>query len=197
MARHRILDFFLFIQQRLFNAKEIPDDIVLKAFGDTLKDVNYHFPNLTEDDVLENITNNQNELAIFLFRLGRAVHEEKRDDLKPQIHFLLKDLCSCELYFNNQIDEGFYIVHGEGTVVGSRNTIGKGFMIHQGCTVGHKINGLGDGNHIGNNVKMYCNSSILGQLSIGNNVTIGAHTLVNKDVKDDVTIVSTSRMQTL
>ena len=67
-----------------------------------------------------------------------------------------------------------------------------GFKIHQGCTIGHKKNGGGNGNAIGNNVTMYCNSSIIGELNIGDNVIIGAHVLVTKDCDANKIIVSTN-----
>lgn len=194
MAGHSIIEFVDFILKRVYKATPIPDAFIDKAFELTVADVNYHFPQTSREEVLKRIVTNQNELAIFLFRLGNALHQEGLEELKPQVHFLLKDLCSCEIYFNNSIDVGFYVVHGQGTVIGSRNTIGKGFMIHQGCTIGHKTNGGGAGNTIGHNVKLYCNTSILGALNIGDNVTIGAHTMVNKDVPEGATVVSTARM---
>ncbi len=197
MARHSIIEFVDTILKRVYNATPIPEAIISKALELAVMDVNYHFPETSKDEVVNRIVTNQNELAIFLFRLGRVLHNESLDALKPQIHFLLKDLCSCEIYFNNHIDVGFYIVHGQGTVIGSRNTIGKGFMIHQGCTIGHKTNDGGAGNQIGDNVKLYCNTSILGALKIGDNVTIGAHTMVNKDVPEGATVVSTAQMKTL
>lgn len=98
---------------------------------------------------------------------------------------MLKEICCCEIYFNNEIQKGFYIVHGLGTVIGSRNKIGDGFKIHQGCTIGHKKNGEGNGSIIGNNVTMYCNSSIIGELIIGNDVIIGANVLVYKDIENN------------
>ena len=88
------------------------------------------------------------------------------------------------------IDTGFYIIHGEGTVIGSRNRIGKGFKIHQGCTIGHKKNGEGNGNVIGNDVTMYCNSSIIGELNIGNNVVIGGHVMITSNILDNILITS-------
>lgn len=110
------------------------------------------------------------------------MRQQNRDALLPQIHWLLKQYCSCEIYFNNEIGEGFYVAHGAGTVIGSRNTIGKGFIIHQGCTIGHKKNGGGAGTTIGDNVTVYANSSIIGALTIGNNVVIGSHLLVTQDL---------------
>ncbi|RZJ52006.1 MAG: hypothetical protein EOO44_13140 [Flavobacterium sp.] len=178
-------DFVLFLLKKVYNSKAIGEHYINIAFELTVKDVNYHFPNLSKDEIKNSITNNSNELALFLFRLGRVLHENNEEILKPQIHWLLKELCSCEIYFNNQIGEGFYIVHGEGTVIGSRNTIGKGFKIHHGCTIGHKKNGGGNGNIIGNNVTMYCNSSIIGELTIGENVVIGAHVMIAQNIADN------------
>lgn len=182
--------FVDFLLTKVYQSKPIPDDIIQTAFEKTVLDVNYHFPTLSKDEVKNRIETNDNELAVFLFRLGREIHENNLDELKFEIHWLLKELCSCEIYFNNEIDTGFYIIHGEGTVIGSRNKIGKGFKIHQGCTIGHRKNGEGNGNFIGNNVTMYCNSSIIGQLNIGKNVILGAHVMITENVSDDKIVVS-------
>lgn len=182
-------DFVEFLQSKVYQSIEIPEDIINRAFSLTIKDIQYHLPEVTEEDVKNRIHANSNELAIFLFRLGSLLHQEMHEKLTSQIHWLLKELCSCEIYFNNHIGEGFYIIHGQGTVMGSRNKIGKGFKIHHGCTIGHRKNGEGTGNVLGDNITMYCNSSILGQLNIGNNVIIGAHVLIKNDVKDNTIIV--------
>ena len=183
-------DFIVFLLKKVYNSKTIPSNIIESAFNNVLKDVQYHLPNLSSEEIKKRIENNNNELALFLFRNGNELHKEELEELKPQIHWLLKDLCSCEIYFNNNIDVGFYIVHGLGIVLGSRNKIGKGFMIHQGCTIGHKKNGEGNGNRIHNNVKMYCNSSIIGELKIEDNVIIGAHCLVTSDIVSNTIITS-------
>lgn len=159
--------------------------LIENAFQKTVEDVHYHFPEISAEEIKIRIETNNNELAVFLFRLGNELHLNKLDDLKFQIHWLLKELCSCEIYFNNEIDTGFCVVHGEGTVIGSRNKIGKGFKIHQGCTIGHKKNGQGNGNKIGDNVTMYSNSSIIGELVIGNNVVIGGNVLVFQNIEND------------
>lgn len=192
---NRLIEFTNFLLNKVFDKKSIPINYILIAFENTYLDVQYHFPYYSKEEVLHKIINNENELAIYLFRLGVEIRKENREDLKFQIHSLLKEMCSIEIYFNNLIDIGFYIVHGEGTVIGSRNTIGKGFKIHQGCTIGHKNNNGGKGNIIGNNVTMYCNSSILGENIIGDNVIIGAHVLVNKDVPNNSVVITSNRME--
>lgn len=197
MERDSIVSFVNHLMLRLYKPEPIANEDIIEAFKTTLKDIQYHYPNVDSKLSIERIITNQNELAVYLFRLGRLLHTKKRNKLKMQVHFLLKDVCGCEIYFNTSIEEGFYVVHGEGTVIGSRNTIGKGFIIHQGCTIGHKINGEGKGSIIGNDVKLYCNASILGALKIGDNVTIGAHSMVNKDVASNSTIVSSSRLEYL
>jgi serine O-acetyltransferase len=186
-------NFVSFLLKRIYNAQPIDGFYCEEAFRLTCLDVQYHFPNVSEEEVKNRIVQNQNELAIFLFRLGNLLHIERVEILKWQVHWLLKELCSCEIYFNNKIDTGFYVIHGEGTVIGSRNKIGKGFKIHQGCTIGHKKNGGGIGNTIGDDVTLYANSSIMGELKIGNRVVIGSHVIVFKDIDDDALITVNSQ----
>ena len=175
-------EFVDFLLTKVYCPEEIPQVFIAYAFEQTILDINYHFPELTASEIEKRIIVNSNELAVFLFRLGNVLHQNQQETLKPQVHWLLKELCSCEIYFNNEIEVGFCVVHGEGTVIGSRNKIGKGFKIHQGCTIGHKKNGVGSGNIIGNDVTMYCNSSIIGELNIGDNVVVGAYVLVTRNV---------------
>lgn len=191
-----MIDFVDFLLEKVYNSIKIPEFIIKEAYAHTVLDVQYHFAQLTEKEIEGRIITNSNELTIFLFRLGRALHVHELEKMKPQIHWLLKELCASEIYFNNEIDKGFYVLHC-GVVIGSRNIIGKGFKVHQGCTIGHKVNGKGKGNVIGDNVVMYCNASIIGALLIGDNVVIGAHALVNKNVENNKTVISSIKMKTV
>ena len=185
-----MIDFVDFLLRKVYLSKPIPSEIIEISFNKACEDILYHFPNLDKENVRNKIILNSNELAIFLFRLGNEIHMRNLENLKPQIHWLLKELCCCEIYFNNKIDVGFYIVHGLSTVIGSRNHIGKGFVIHQCCTIGKRKNGEGLGCVIGDNVRIYANSSIIGDLEVGNNVIIGAHVLITSSLESDTIITS-------
>jgi len=185
-----MLQFVDFLLQSIYSPKAITPSYIEEACKKTVADNQYHYADLHPVKIAHRIQTNQNELAVFLFRLGRLLHERAEDSILPQVHSLLKRFCGCEIYFNNKIDVGFYVVHGEGTVLGSRNRIGKGFKTHQGCTIGHKQNGGGAGSTIGNDVVMYANSSPIGELHVGDRVVIGAHVLATEDLGEDSIVLA-------
>lgn len=87
------------------------------------------------------------------------------------------------------IDESFFIDHGTGIVIGQTTIIGKNVKIYQGVTLGalslREGQGLrGTKRHptIGDNVTIYSNASILGDILIGENSTIGGNVFITKDI---------------
>jgi serine O-acetyltransferase len=177
--------FIHFLKKKAFAE---PDDlffdqsIYTKAFELTIQDVNYFNPNLDSQEIFNRLTTNQNELPVFLFRFGNLIHQHNPESQSLKIlHGIMRELCACEIYFSNQIDVGFTIIHGVGTVIGSRNIIGKGFKIYQNCTIGHKEKG-GKGNIIGEQVICYAGSKIIGDNIIGDKTIIGANTTIFKDI---------------
>ena len=83
------------------------------------------------------------------------------------------------------IGHGFHQEHAYSTVLNAER-IGKNFHCIQGVTIGKK-----DGKRpvIGDNVKIFANAIIIGDVRIGNNVTIGAGTVVVKDIPDNAVVV--------
>jgi len=87
------------------------------------------------------------------------------------------------------IGGGLRIYHGYATILHC-NKIGENCSFFQNVTLGKgkKVNGL-EVPTIGHNVCVYTGSMVLGGYTIGNNVIIGAGTLVMQDVPDNCTIV--------
>lgn len=174
-------DFTQFLLTKSYSSNfKLVEMYIDQALEMTITDVKYNFE-LDSEEIINRIKMNYNELAIYLYKLGNLLYENSSKESWQPIHWIMKECCSCEIFFSAKIDIGFYIVHGEGTIIGPRHEIGKGFNIYQGCTVGI-LNNKQDKVTIGNDVTLYSNSSILGNIRIGNNVKIGSNIIVNKEI---------------
>ena len=91
----------------------------------------------------------------------------------------------------NTFKEGLSIAHWGPIVVHPSARIGKNCRIHQCVTIG-ATNGQLQAAHIGDNVFIGPCSSIIGDIEIGNDIAIGANTVVTKSFLDDgITIAGT------
>ena len=88
-----------------------------------------------------------------------------------------------------EVGEGLIIQHGFGTRIGC-SKIGKNCQIWQGVTIGKSRSGIDEPRPvIGDNVKIYANSLVLGGITIGDNAIIGAASVVLKSVPANCTVV--------
>ena len=88
----------------------------------------------------------------------------------------------------------FTIDHGTGVVIGETAIIGTNVKMYQGVTLGAKsfpldkdgnpIKGISRHPHIGNNVVIYANSTILGTIKVGDGAVIGGNLWIDRDVPD-------------
>ena len=81
---------------------------------------------------------------------------------------------------------GLTIYHGHGTVINLYRA-GKNLSVYQGVTIGNKGNGSRSEitPTIGDNVSICANATVIGGIKIGNNVVIGAGSVVTKDIPDN------------
>lgn len=96
---------------------------------------------------------------------------------------------------NAHIGKGLKIQYGFGTVIGSNTVIGKNCNIRQLTNISAKITDGGRSSKapvIGDNVDIGINVLIIGDVKIGNNVTIGAGSVITKDVEDNSIMVGSS-----
>lgn len=73
---------------------------------------------------------------------------------------------------------------GIGIVIHSRAKIGKRVILGQGITIGRQLDPEGIP-VIGNDVYISAGARILGDIKVGNNVIIGANSVVIRDVPDN------------
>lgn len=86
---------------------------------------------------------------------------------------------------NMTIGKSFNLEHAFVTFINARS-VGDNFHCWHNVTIGSNGGKLPK---IGNNVAFFMGSAALGGVNIGNNVKIGAYTLILNDVPDDCTVV--------
>ena len=130
----------------------------------------------------------QTDIATFAMLLYRLEHQlfisNPKNALLPFLSSLMRIRTGAELYYSTGIGPGCNIQHGVGTVIGPRNAIGKNFMIHQGVTIGQqRAWSPNEKVIIGDNVILFAGAKVFGDITIGDNVWVGANALVIKNLE--------------
>ena len=88
-----------------------------------------------------------------------------------------------ELSAGTKIGAGLYIGHPYGITINPKAVLGKNINIHKGVTIGQENRGGRKGvPTIGNEVWIGINSTIVGKITIGDDVLIAPNSYVNCDV---------------
>lgn len=90
-----------------------------------------------------------------------------------------------QISWKTKIGKGFYIGHFGTIVVSPLAVLGENVNVSQGCCIGAANRGRRKGAAtIGSSVYLGPGSKIVGSVSIGNNVCIGANAVVTEDLPD-------------
>lgn len=99
-------------------------------------------------------------------------------------------LTGVEIHPAAKIGTGFFIDHGMGVVIGETTEIGDYVTLFQGVTLGGTGKERGKRHPtLGNHVVVGAGSKILGGIRIGDNVKIGANSVVLKSVPANSTVI--------
>ena len=132
--------------------------------------------------------------AIFGHRVAHILYQYGVPIIPRVINEFCHSKTGIDIHPGASIGEYFCIDHGTGVVIGETATIGNHVRIYHGVTLGVK-NFLKDENNnllkgykrhpdVGNNVIIYANATIMGNIKIGDNSIIGANAVVTEDVKE-------------
>jgi serine O-acetyltransferase len=95
-----------------------------------------------------------------------------------------------EIHPGARIGRRFFIDHGMGVVIGETTEIGDDVLLYQGVTLGGTGNERGKRHPtLGDHVVVGTGAKVLGSIRIGNNVKIGAGSVVVHPVPDNSTVV--------
>lgn len=129
--------------------------------------------------------------------IHRIAHELYRRDV-PLIPRMMNEIAHSEtgidIHPGATIGEKFFIDHGTGVVIGETSIIGKNVKIYQGVTLGalsfstdengNVVKGIKRHPEIGNDVTIYAEATILGNIKIGKGSVIGGNVWIKEDVPE-------------
>ena len=118
---------------------------------------------------------------VFYLRMCQKGGAWKAIFVIPRKH--LSRSCGLEISPNTNIGPGLYIGHPYGITINTGSVLGKNVNIHKGCTIGQENRGKRKGAPtIGNCVSIGINATIVGSISVGDDVLIAANSFVNCDI---------------
>ncbi|MBY8089243.1 serine O-acetyltransferase [Vibrio fluvialis] len=131
-------------------------------------------------------------LVLKFHRVSRKLHLRGFEFLAYLIYKFMRVFFSCDIKYSVEIGDDVKFYHNAlGVVIHPNSIIGKGTAIYQNVTLGGNGKSGSKNNFpiIGNNVTICAGAVILGPVHIGDNSIIGANAVVNKNVKENTTVV--------
>lgn len=123
------------------------------------------------------------------FRLSQST---KNKLLKLFYEYKLYRLCrkyGIEIKTETKIGEGFCMIHPYNITVSTFAVLGKNVNMYKGSTIGNNTGNPFGAPVIGDCVQIGINSTVIGGITVGNDVVIAPNTFVNQDIPDHSVVV--------
>jgi len=128
--------------------------------------------------------------ALLAYRVSHWLKAHRVPFLPRAISQIARWLTGIEIHPSAKIGTGFFIDHGMGVVIGETAEIGNFVTLFQGVTLGGTGKERGKRHPtVGNHVVVGAGAKILGGITIGDNVKIGANSVVLKNVAANSTVI--------
>ena len=128
--------------------------------------------------------------AIWVHRAAHQLYKWGVPFLPRLISQIMRLLTLIEIHPGATIGRRFFIDHGCGVVIGETTIIGDDVTLFQGVTLGGTGKEKGKRHPtVGHKVVIGAEAIVLGNITIGDNATIGAGSVVTKAVPAGVTVV--------
>ena len=128
--------------------------------------------------------------AILIHRLAHKLYKARVPLIPRLLSQISRFFTGIEIHPGATIGRRFFIDHGMGVVIGETTEIGDDVLLYQGVTLGGTGKEKGKRHPtIGNRVVIGTGAKVLGNIQIGDNVKIGAGSVVVHSVPDNSTVV--------
>lgn len=128
--------------------------------------------------------------SLQIYRVSHVLWNLGRRELACLMQSRSSEVFAVDIHPGARIGIGLMMDHATGTVIGETAVVGDHCSFLHGVTLGGTGKESGDRHpKLGNNVSIGCNASILGNIYIGDNVKIGAGSVVLKPLPANCTAV--------
>jgi serine O-acetyltransferase len=128
--------------------------------------------------------------ALLFHRLAHWMGKRRIPFLPRALSQFARFLTGIEIHPGATIGSGLFIDHGMGVVIGETTEIGDNVTLFQGVTLGGTGKQRGKRHPtIGSHVVVGAGAKVLGPITVGDYVKIGANSVVLQDVPDHSTVV--------
>lgn len=128
--------------------------------------------------------------ALVAYRFAHRLYKWRLKLLARMISYCTRIVTGIEIHPGARIGRRFFIDHGEGVVIGETTVIGDDVLIYQQVTLGGTGKESGKRHPtLGNNVIVGAGAKVLGNITIGDFVRIGAGSVVVEDVPERSTVI--------
>lgn len=159
-----------------------------RDFGENIRAVLEKDP--AARNTLEVILTNPGLHAIWNYRQANFLWRCGLKTLARAWSYIGRSITGVEIHPAAKIGRRLVIDHGMGVVIGETSIIGDDVLIYHGVTLGSKNRAPGKRHPtIGNNVVLGAQAIVLGNITVGDGATVGAASLVVREVAPNTIVV--------
>ncbi len=140
--------------------------------------------------LIEVLTSYPGIKAVLLYRISHFFWKLGMPYVPRYLSEISRQLTGIEIHPGADIGNEFFIDHGGGVVIGETSIIGNNVTVYQGVVLGGvSMDPIKRHPTLGNNVVVGTGAKLLGPITIGDNVRIGANSVVVIDVPPNSLVV--------
>lgn len=176
------------IEEKDFDKIKDHLNAILDTFGSDVRTAFQKDP--AAKSLVEVLTSYPGTHSVLLHRVAHFLWEIGLPFVPRYLSHIARQITGIEIHPGAEIGKDFFIDHGSGTVIGETAEIGDNVTIYQNVSLGG-TSLKQEKRHptVGNNVVIGAGAKLLGPIKIGDNVRIGANSVVTKDVPDNSVVV--------
>lgn len=124
-----------------------------------------------------------NEKILLNYSISTNLYKKGFNNISKIFTYKIYRKYKCHISQKSFIDKNLFLPHPISIVIGEGVKIGKNVTIYQNVTLGRKNKDIPEYPTIEDDVIIYCNSTVIGNVTIGKGAVIGCNSVVLRDVK--------------